>query len=69
VRDEGLVSLTQQMITEHKWVLGKEEDPQEDAVKNVRIIWEGLFFGKLLLITRQIDFWHSDKAQYQSELA
>jgi hypothetical protein len=34
------------MITEGKWVLGKEDDAQEDAVKNVRIVWEGLFFGK-----------------------
>jgi hypothetical protein len=46
VRDEGLQSLVQQMITEGKWVLGKEDDAQEDAVKNIRIVWEGLFFGK-----------------------
>jgi hypothetical protein len=36
------------MITEKKWVLGKEESDQEDAVKNLRIIWEGLFFGRLI---------------------
>jgi hypothetical protein len=33
------------MITEKKWVLGKDDSDQEDAVKNLRIIWEGLFFG------------------------
>jgi hypothetical protein len=46
VRDEGLQTLTKLMITEAKWVLGREDDPQEDAVKNIRIIWEGLFYGK-----------------------
>jgi len=34
------------MITEGKWVLGKEDDAQEDTIKNLRIIQEGLFFGK-----------------------
>jgi hypothetical protein len=34
------------MITEGKWVLGQQDDPNEDAVKNLRIIWEGLFFGE-----------------------
>lgn len=46
VRDEGLQTLTKLMITEAKWVLSREDDPQEDAVKNIRIIWEGLFYGK-----------------------
>ncbi len=46
MRDEGLQTLTKQMIIEGKWVLGREDDPQEDAVKNIRIIWEGLFYGK-----------------------
>lgn len=45
VRDEALVNLIKMMITEKKWVLGKEDSDQEDAVKNLRIIWEGLFFG------------------------
>ena len=48
VRDEALVNLNKMMITEKKWVLGKEESDQEDAVKNLRIIWEGLFFGRLI---------------------
>jgi len=45
VRDEALVNLIKMMITEKKWVLGKDDSDQEDAVKNLRIIWEGLFFG------------------------
>ena len=40
------------MINEKKWVLGKEDSEQEDAIKNLRIIWEGLFFGKSLNIKK-----------------
>jgi hypothetical protein len=47
MRDEALVQLQKLMINEKKWVLGKEDSSEEDAVKNLRIIWEGLFFGKI----------------------
>ena len=50
MRDEALVTLNKLMINEKKWVLGKEDSEQEDAIKNLRIIWEGLFFGKSLNI-------------------
>jgi hypothetical protein len=71
VRDEALVNLNKMMITEKKWVLGKEESDQEDAVKNLRIIWEGLFFGRwyIKFSQKHLDFWHSDKAPYQKDLA
>ena len=39
------------MISEGKWVLGQQDDPHEDAVKNLRIIWEGLFFGESILLS------------------
>jgi hypothetical protein len=71
MRDEALVTLNKLMINEKKWVLGKEDSEQEDAIKNLRIIWEGLFFGKSLNIQTHlcIDFWHSDKSAYQKDLA
>jgi hypothetical protein len=37
-------------------------------VKNVRIIWEGLFFGKPGS-PHALAFWHSDKPVYQHEIA
>ncbi len=56
------------MIEQKMWV--------EDAEKDLRRIWEGLFFGKLLIfICAHTNlncfkaFWHSDKPVYQKNLA
>ena len=66
-----MATLNKLMINEKKWVLGKEDSEHEDSVKNIRIIWEGLFFGRLKCISliSGLDFWHSDKSAYQKDLA
>jgi len=52
VRDIALNTLVTSLCKEHTWVA-------EPTKKNLRIIWEGLFFM----------FWHADKSVYQRDTA
>ncbi|CDW79764.1 ribosomal rna processing protein 1 homolog b-like [Stylonychia lemnae] len=51
VRDRALQLLIKILIQEKQWI--------NDPIKDLRAIWEGLFFL----------FWHSDKLQYQRDVA
>lgn len=55
------------MIKEKQWVAKPEKD--------LKVIWEGLFFCKLNTVTAMnliylyLVFWHSDKSSYQRDVA
>jgi hypothetical protein len=47
-----------------KWV--------KDPIKDLRMVWQGLFFSKykyLFLTYVTLVFWHADKSVYQREVA
>ena len=65
VRDKALQDLRQRLILKKLWV--------EDEDRDLKIIWEGLFFSKLTAIFQisncHLVFWHSDKPLYQRDLS
>ena len=59
------------LVTNKQWFLQEpkeNETPEQNLTKNIRRVWEGLFYSKYLLCLFYhliVVVWHSDKPQYQ----
>ena len=63
MRDQALEKLTTMMVTKKQWFMIElakpDETPEMNLTKNIRRVWEGLFYSKFTLY---INYVSSDMA-------